>query len=177
MTESHPDGPQADGIEIRPIRAGDDAAMARVIREVMTEMGASGPGFAIHDAEVDALSVAYSGPRSAYWVVVDDEGLAGGGGFAPLAGGDGGTCELRKMYYLPRLRGRGLGRRLIETILAAAAQAGYRRCYLETLASMSRARVLYEAQGFRKLCRPEGATGHFGCDSWYELLLAPKDPA
>ena len=34
---------------IRPIEAGDDAAMASIIRTVMPEFGACGDGFAIKD--------------------------------------------------------------------------------------------------------------------------------
>ena len=33
------------------------------------------------------------------------------------------------------------------------------------------ARRLYEAAGFTRLCGPEGATGHFGCDAWYAREL------
>ena len=40
---------------IRPIEPRDDAAMAAIIRAVMPEFGADGPGFAIHDAEVDTM--------------------------------------------------------------------------------------------------------------------------
>ena len=46
--------------------------MAQVIRTVMPEFGASGPGFAINDPEVDHLSVAYSAPRAAFFVLVRD---------------------------------------------------------------------------------------------------------
>ncbi len=166
----------------RPIEPRDDAAVAAIIRQVMTEHGASGPGFAIHDPEVAAMSAAYLPPRAGYFVIEDVPGagcdgerrqVVGGGGFAPLAGGDERTCELRKMYFLPHLRGRGLGRALLAHVLDAARRAGYARCYLETLASMQRARRLYEAAGFTRLCGPEGATGHFGCDAWYALELVP----
>lgn len=40
---------------IRPIEARDNVAVASIIRTVMPEFGADGPGFAIHDAEVDAM--------------------------------------------------------------------------------------------------------------------------
>ena len=43
---------------IRPVRPGDDAAVAAIIRTVMPEFGADGPGFAIHDPEVSAMSAA-----------------------------------------------------------------------------------------------------------------------
>ena len=54
---------------IRPISASDNTAMASIIRKVMPEFGADGPGFAIHDAEVDRLYEAYTQPHSAYFVI------------------------------------------------------------------------------------------------------------
>ena len=38
-----------DGFTLRPITPADDAAVANIIRTVMPEFGAGGPGFAIHD--------------------------------------------------------------------------------------------------------------------------------
>ena len=93
-----------EGYLLRPIEARDDAAMARIIRTVMSEFGATGSGFAINDPEVDWMSRAYAEPRSAYFVVERDGEVIGGGGVAPLDGGDDGTCELRKMYFLQARR-------------------------------------------------------------------------
>ena len=145
--------------------------MAAVIRKVMPEFGASGPGFAINDPEVDHLSTAYAGPRAAYFVVETGGRVVGGAGIAPLAGGDASTCELRKMYLLPEARGHGAGRRLLQHCLAAARALDYRRCYLETLTGMDVAMRLYTQAGFQPLCAPLGKTGHFACDRYYALDL------
>ena len=153
----------------RPIRAGDRAAVARLIRTVMPELGAKGPGFAINDPEVDDMFTAYQEKRSAYFVVTrtDTGAVVGGCGYARLAGGDVRTCELRKMYFLPEVRGLGIGQRLLTECLGRARRAGFSRIYLETLAAMSQARALYERSGFEKLAGPMGETGHFGCNSFY----------
>jgi putative acetyltransferase len=156
---------------IRAIAPADDAAVAAIIRTVMPEFGAEGPGFAIMDPEVDGMSASYARPRSAYFVVVENDRVLGGGGVAPLDGGDGDTCELRKMYFLPELRGRGAGKAILERCLAAARGFGFRRCYLETLARMTAARALYARFGFLPLDAPLGKTGHFGCNSFYALAL------
>ena len=91
-----------DAFLIRPIEPRDDTAMAAIIRAVMPEFGADGPGFAIHDTEVDAMWAAYTQPRCSYFVVERDGVAVGGGGVAPLIGGEADVCELRKMYFLPR---------------------------------------------------------------------------
>lgn len=154
---------------LRPIKPRDDPAIAALIREVMPAFGASGPGFALSDPEVGGMSAAYSAPRCAYFVVEQDGRLLGGAGIAPLAGGDGETCELRKMYFLPEARGRGLGAQALRECLSRAKALGFRRCYLETLTGMDAAMRLYERNGFRRLPGPLGDTGHFGCNRYYLL--------
>ena len=172
VTTTTPDpGAPASGALIRPIRAEDDAAVAAIIREVMSSFGACGPGFAINDPEVDHMSSAYAAPRAAYFVLELDGRVAGGAGIAPLEGGEPDTCELRKMYFLPSARGRGLGERMLGLCLDRARELGFRRCYLETLTGMDAAMKLYEKAGFRRLCGPVGCTGHFGCDTHYLLEL------
>ena len=152
---------------IRPVVAADNADLAAVIRSVISEVGVTGPGSSIRDPEVDDMAAAYTGPRTAYYVVTGDDGVVGGGGVGPLAGGPPDTCELRKMYLRPDARGHGLGRALLERCLAAAAAFGYARMYLETLQAMQDARRLYERNGFRAVGTPLGHTGHFGCDAWF----------
>ena len=152
---------------IRPIDPRDDAAVARIIRRVMPEFGAGGPGFAIHDKEVDAMYESYSQPRSAYFVIESGGRVLGGGGVAPLIGGDADVCELRKMYFLPELRGRGAGRALMERCLETARELGFSRCYLETLTGMDAAQALYSRFGFVRLQAPMGNTGHHGCNRFF----------
>jgi len=161
-----------NGCTIRTITQADDAAMANIIRTVMPEFGAVGSGFAISDPEVDWMSRAYAEPRHAYFVVERDGRVLGGGGIAPLAGGAGDTCELRKMYFLPEARGIGAGAAMMSRCLAAAREAGFTHCYLETLTGMDAAQRLYERSGFRRIDGPMGATGHGGCNTFYLLDLA-----
>ena len=152
---------------MRPIEPRDDAAMARIIRTVMPEFGADGPGFAIHDAEVDTMCEAYSRPRIAYFVIEADGAVQGGAGVAPLDGGEADVCELRKMYFLSTLRGRGAGQAAIDRCLDAARAFGFKRCYIETLTGMDAAQKLYLANGFERISCAMGGTGHHGCDRYY----------
>jgi putative acetyltransferase len=160
-----------DTFHIRPIESRDNAAMAAIIRSVMPEFGADGPGFAIHDAEVDAMYAAYAQARSSYFVVERDGLVAGGGGIAPLKNAEPGVCELRKMYFLPRARGIGAGTAMMQRCLDAARSFGFHRCYLETLTGMDAAQALYARSGFTPLCAPMGGTGHFSCDRFFILEL------
>lgn len=156
---------------LRPIGPHDDPAIAAIIRKVMPEFGAGGAGFAINDPEVDWMSRAYAEPRSAYFVVEREGRVVGGGGVAPLVGGDGDTCELRKMYFLPEARGQGAGAAMMARCLETARRFGFTRCYLETLDGMDAAMRLYERSGFQRIDAALGATGHGGCNTFYLLEL------
>jgi len=158
--------------------------MANVIRTVMPEFGADGPGFAIHDPEVDTMSAAYARPGTAYFVVEIEGRVIGGAGIAPLEGGDAETCELRKMYFLPEARGTGAASQVMRRCLDAARRAGFSRCYLETLTGMDAAQTLYLRHGFTRIDAPMGGTGHFSCDRFFlrnlndgDLLVAPTPPS
>lgn len=163
--------PVLNGCRIRPIRQADNAAVAKVIREVMTEFAAVGCDYSSSDSEIDAMFEAYREPEAAFFVVERGGRVLGCGGMGPLAGGEPEVCELRKMYFLPKLRGSGMGTRLLETILDAARRAGYRRCYLETLERMHQARRLYRKHGFETIDSPMGDTGHGGCNWWMVKTL------
>jgi putative acetyltransferase len=146
--------------------------MERIIKTTMTEFGAAGAGFSIHDPEVREMSEAYSHPRHAYFVITDGNKIYGGGGIAPLKGGDPNVCELRKMYFAPEIRSLGLGSSLMKECLAEAYRLGFNQCYLETLKSMTAAEKLYVKSGFKKIESSMGATGHFSCDSFFLKSLS-----
>lgn len=158
-------------ISIRKIKSSDNSQIRDIIQTVMPEFGASGLGFAIHDAEVSDMFSAFSGPRCAYFVCEINGQIVGGGGVAPLLGGAANTCELKKMYFLPTGRGRGLGQQVLRACLQAAKELGFEYCYLETFNTMKYAMKLYEKNGFDKISGPLGNTGHFACDIFYKKAL------
>jgi|SRR5688500_11040968 ribosomal protein S18 acetylase RimI-like enzyme len=61
------------------------------------------------------------------------------------------TAEMKRLYVRGAYRGRGLGRVLAETAIAAAREAGCARVVLDTLPKMREAQSLYQALGFRKI--------------------------
>jgi putative acetyltransferase len=156
---------------LRRLEQKDNPAVRDIIRTVMPEFGASGQGFAIHDNEVIDMFEAYTRPRCIYFVWDEKGKILGGGGVAPLQGGDDDTCELKKMYFLPEGRGKGLGQSILTECLKAAKVIGFKYCYLETFNTMMHAMKLYEKNGFQKIEGPCGKTGHFSCDVFYRLTL------
>lgn len=161
------------GYRIRPITAADNPQIASVIRAVSAEYGLTADkGYGVSDPNLDTLSQSYRGEQSRYWVIEGPDGsILGGGGIAPLAG-EKGICELQKMYFMPPLRGLGLGKRLVLLALDAARGLGYHRCYLETTEVLREATSLYESLGFAHLPGPLGCTGHGDCEICMMLDLA-----
>ncbi len=164
-------------LNLRRITPSDNAAMASVIRTVMPEFSCVGEGFSINDPEVDDMAGAYGEEDADFFVVEHEVGgpagagegfsgtvVVGGAGFAPLTGGDGTVCELRKMYILKESRGCGGGRLLMDACMEGARSAGYTKMYLETVAAMTDAAEVYKKYGFEPLAWPMGKTGHGGCD-------------
>lgn len=153
-------------VKIRPICPADNPKIARVIRDVLGALNVPKTGTALADDNLDALYEYYRMPGAAYYVVCRGDYLLGGGGIAPLAGGAPGVCELQKMYIAETLRGRGIGRQLLQKCLQQAGALGYSTCYLETMPYMKAAQSLYRQTGFDYLEGPLGSTGHTSCHIW-----------
>lgn len=153
-------------IQIRQIEPGDNATLAGIVRDTLTEFGANRPGTAYYDASTDALYELFREPGSVYFVALLNGKIVGGGGIFPTDGLPAGTCELVKMYLLPEARGLHLGSTMINKCLEWAKEAGYQHVYLETMPELRLALKVYERFGFEYLKGPMGNSGHTGCSLW-----------
>lgn len=158
-------------MQIRPIKSVDNASLSKIIRSTLIEFGADHPGTAWQDPQLDSLFETYQIPGSIYYVVLEGGMVVGGAGIALLQGGNKGECELQKMYLSLDVRSKGYGQALLSSLLIWANQQKYSYCYLETLPNMQRAIHLYEKQGFSRLEKSMGATGHSKCGVYYGKAL------
>jgi putative acetyltransferase len=102
-----------------------------------------------------ALNVAgLRAPDLTFWSVWDGPVLLGCGALKALDQTHG---EIKSMHTVQRFRGRGIGARMLEHIIAEAGRRGYRRLSLETgsMQVFAPARALYGRYGFRD-CPPFG---------------------
>lgn len=150
----------------REVLPKDNAALGKIIRDVLVEMGAPKIGTAYEDSATDSMFENYQNVIGNYFVIEENDTVIGGAGFAALEKENNSICELQKMYLLPQARGRGLGTKLISICLEKAKEIGFKKCYLETLPYMQVAQKLYKKNGFINLNDPIGKTGHYSCNVW-----------
>ena len=155
-----------NNIRIREIEQRDNAEIEAAIRGCFPEFGLPLVGTAYEDEETPRMFESYQNPNDIYYVVEFNGKVLGGGGVKPLKDYEADVCEIQKMYFAPELRGKGLGKKMLQKCLQAAKDMGYKQCYLESASQLKAAIHIYETFGFKHLEGPLGNTGHFSCGVW-----------
>ncbi|HLZ39062.1 MAG TPA: GNAT family N-acetyltransferase [Mycobacteriales bacterium] len=136
---------EPSGITIRRGTAADAAAAGGVVADVLLEHGL---GFdPALDADILTPRAHYLTAGGAFFLAVDADG--GVVGTAALMRTGAATGELRKLFLLPHVRGRGVGRLLLDAVLDAARARALRRVTLTTRERYGVAMRLYERYRFR----------------------------
>lgn len=122
----------------------------------------------ISDNDLDDLERNYFARGGAFEVVVDNRcrRIVGCAGLYPLS-----HCrvELCKMYIESPARGKGLGKQMLEDLLAAARRNGFVEVWLETNSALTTATGLYRKYGFQPVS-PDYLLPR--CDQAFLLRLA-----
>ena len=151
---------------IRLIKPEDNETIAKVIRSILEEHRMNKPGTVYTDPTTDHLYELFRTPGSRYRIIEVDGKICGGCGIYPTKGLPEGCVELVKLYLIPELRGKGLGRKLLTLCAEDAKEMGYNSLYLESMPELNSAVGLYESVDYKKLDQPMGDSGHFACNLW-----------
>lgn len=99
--------------------------------------------------ELASLPGKYAAPGGRLYLAAGDDSVAGCVALRPF---DEKTGEIKRLFLRENARGLGLGKLLIEKVIADARAIGYRRIVLDTLyPRMAKAVELYKAHGFRAI--------------------------
>lgn len=150
---------------IRDWEPHDRQAVSQLIGSVLGEYGL---GWEPRGADRDVVEVErfYRSTGGEFWVVEDRDEIVGTSGYYPVERGNK-AVEIRKMYLLPSVRGRGLGRFLLAQLERSIASGGFQTIWIETASVLVEAIQLYERSGYRASTGVETAR----CDRLYVKVL------
>jgi GNAT superfamily N-acetyltransferase len=96
--------------------------------------------------EHDVATIGKFQPPDGCLLLAYDGDVAVGTACMPRIGPD--TCEIKRMWVDPSSRRSGVGRAMLERLVAAARAAGYQRVLLDSPDFMTAAHGLYRSSGF-----------------------------
>lgn len=125
---------------------GDGAALLQAMREEIAELY---DGLDLDGEQMPRAGRAeLSPPGGAFIVGYRDRTPVCCGGIKRL---DAEACEIKRMFVVPRARGRGVARALLVELERRAQALGYAVARLDTGPRQSGARHLYESAGYREV--------------------------
>jgi N-acetylglutamate synthase-like GNAT family acetyltransferase len=148
--------------QLRPFRREDAPEIVRIIREVFDEYGFI---FDLEGYDSDLVDIAARYPLPhAFWTLEDAGRVIGCVG----ASVERDDVELHRLYIDRRARGRGIGKRLVQHVVAFARARGARRVFLWSDKRLLHAHEMYEREGFVKfgdrICQDPQNSPEWGYD-------------
>jgi putative acetyltransferase len=135
------------GLQIGIARtAGEIEEVRRLFEEYWNSFGFT-PCFQNFAGELAALPGDYVAPGGALALARVDGAAAG---CVALRRIDEARCEFKRLYVRSAFRGRGVGRVLLDWVIAQAREAGYREMVGDTMPVMEQALAMYDRYGFER---------------------------
>lgn len=161
---------RGDGIVLRPVTAGDLPIARRLFRDpgVYAHWG----GEPLDDAEIADKYLGAQSPDVECFFVVEGDAVVGFAQYYSGAEGgpDGGGMDL---VLLPAARGRGIGRAVVDAVVARVRALGWRRFVVDPDVSNEAGVAFWRAVGFR----PVRVVSDDGDRQPYWLLEWPLSPS
>jgi putative acetyltransferase len=140
---------QFEAMNLKQVGSDEEVKQARELFEEYAGWLGFNLCFQNFDKELAELPGDYTPPGGRLLLAVENDLVAGCVALRKIGEGTG---EMKRLYVRPEFRGRGLGRRLTETIIEAARESGYERLRLDTLpGKMDQAIAMYRSLGFKAI--------------------------
>jgi putative acetyltransferase len=97
------------------------------------------------EQELQTLHQVYSPPQGCIISAKQNEVTVGCVALKPIGEG---VCEMKRLYVRPEVRGKGLGRQLVEELISFARKSSYTTMKLDTVSKLKEAISLYRSFGF-----------------------------
>jgi len=126
---------------------GDMGIAAGLFREYQTWLDVD---LCFQDFEAELVNVAnmYARPRGTIYIASVDGEDIGVGALRPVSDT---RCEMKRVFIRESARGLGLGKRIIDLLIAHGKLAGYTSMVLDTLPKLETAQGIYKALGFQEI--------------------------
>ena len=134
-------------VEIVPVRGAEALALLRGLLEEYWEAFGFTPCFQNFSGEAAGLPGAYAPPDCRLAMAWIGEQPAG---CIALRRIDAARAEVKRLYVRAKFRGCGVGRALLEWVIAEAKSAGYAEIVGDTMPAMQEALALYGRMGFER---------------------------
>lgn len=125
---------------------GQVSAVKALFEEYWDSFGFT-PCFQDFGAELAALPGQYAPPGGRLALALVDGQPAGCVALRPI---DRMRCEAKRLYVRPQFRSQGIGKALLEWVIAEARAAGYAQLVGDTMPVMERAIAMYDRIGFER---------------------------
>lgn len=154
-----------EGVRMRPATNRDSTGIQQLVRAGLSDLGLPCPDSLVARdlSDIEASFVAQGGTFDV--AVAPDGDIVGCAGVEVLEGSAG---RLRAMYVARAVQRQGIGRRLLERMLAFARSRRMNRMELDTNGAMRAAMALYASAGFEPVERAACAQG---CDRVFARSL------
>ncbi|MGB3511095.1 MAG: GNAT family N-acetyltransferase [Microcoleaceae cyanobacterium] len=153
---------------IRDWQPNDRQRAANIISSVLTEYGLKWEPLG---ADQDVLKVEefYQKVGGEFWVLEQQEKMLGTAAYYPIKRSNN-AVEIRKMYLLPEVRGKGLGKFLLKELENRIKECNFTEIWVETATVLQEAVKLYESNGYQLTTGVETQR----CDRVYKKILDTK---
>ena len=136
------------GFEIREAESEADIAIAAdLFREYQLWLDVD---LCFQDFESELADVAgmYAQPRGIIYIASVGDKDVGVGALRPISET---RSEMKRVYVRGSARGLGIGKRIIDLLIARASEVGYTSMVLDTLPKLETAKAIYKSLGFREI--------------------------